>query len=108
MSEAAPGMAQDPASVGAGPTSSSPPSTKHDLIAQILVLENAIERIGLSEDVATSRGMALAEMLRHERDAMRQTVKTLMLLKQFERQFVAMVQRDREGAKARTFGRSGT
>jgi len=75
---------------------------KKTLLDQVLVVESAAERLDLSLRGLADRGET-SEMMSHERDCLKATAQTLMLLMEHERDVVDLVKRKRE---YRTAGRS--
>jgi hypothetical protein len=76
------------------------PDEKIDLLTQILVIENYVERLEIHERYANDRGMALGTMLTHELRTLRVTVKTLELMRLHEKQFVEIVKTAAREARA--------
>lgn len=76
------------------------PAARVDLLTQILVVSNCVERLEISEEEARRRGLALGEAWAHELRSLRQTVRTLELLMQHEAAFVQVVKQAR-GRSAR-------
>jgi len=78
---------------------------KIDLLEQILTIEGYAERLEMWKAAAAAKGQSLGVILTRELKSMRQTVKTLELLRAHEKQFVALVRAERKKT-AEVAGRS--
>lgn len=93
------------ASAEGGPSAEAVKRAKKTLVDQLLVIENQRERVDLSIQRLDDNGLA-SETLTHERDCLRATADTLMLLMEYEKPFVAMVRADRDKREASRSRRS--
>lgn len=92
-----------PADAGEAPGAPPPPrEPKVELLAQLLAVEAHVERLEIHERLAADRGQRLGVIMEHELAAMRAVVKTLTLLRAYEKAFVRIVVDDRRAA-----GRAG-
>lgn len=86
------------------PTAAPPtakPVVKIDTAQQLMNVQREIERFELWQDHLQGRGMCLGDINEHTLACFKATEKTLLLLMEFEHQFVQMVRREREASRAR-------